>query len=372
MTAQQPTAPRVLRRRSDDRVLAGVASGLGDYFNVDPLLVRIVFVGLMVFGGSGLFLYLISWLLIPDERTGTSVAERFFRGGGRVVLWLLLILAGLALIAGIGGFGVGGFGGDFNAIVVGAVLIIALGAFLLRNEPDGASGQASGATVTGQSIPAGTDVAPAPVAVRRPPRPPSPLGWYVAGAALIGVGALAVVQNVTGAAIDLGQYFGLALGILGIGLLIGAFWGRARWLILVGLLILPFAWMASLISVPLEGGWGTYRYSPATGEQLLDEYRLVGGQIRLDLTDVERTTDPIDVAASVGVGEIRVLLPDDADLELDAAVGGGVLRVLGESQDGTRLEEHATLDGNGQSFVLDVEAGWGTVVVETRRTGGSE
>nr|MBA2633248.1 PspC domain-containing protein [Chloroflexota bacterium] len=50
MTTEQPTAPRLLRRRADDRVVGGVASGIGDFLNVDPLLIRIGFVGLMVFG----------------------------------------------------------------------------------------------------------------------------------------------------------------------------------------------------------------------------------------------------------------------------------------------------------------------------------
>ena len=59
--------PRLLRRRTSDRVLGGVAGGLGDYFNIDPLLVRIGFVGLMIFGGAGLVLYVVAWLLIPAE-----------------------------------------------------------------------------------------------------------------------------------------------------------------------------------------------------------------------------------------------------------------------------------------------------------------
>ena len=56
MTAQ-PSIPRRLHRRSDERVIAGVASGLGDYFNIDPLLIRIVLVASLVFGGLGIFLY---------------------------------------------------------------------------------------------------------------------------------------------------------------------------------------------------------------------------------------------------------------------------------------------------------------------------
>src|SRR6266542_5969129 len=59
--------PHLLRRRTTDRVLGGVAGGLGDYLNIDPLLIRIAFVGLMIFGGAGLVLYVAAWLLIPTE-----------------------------------------------------------------------------------------------------------------------------------------------------------------------------------------------------------------------------------------------------------------------------------------------------------------
>ena len=67
---------RILRRRVSDRVIGGVAGGLGDYFEIDPLLLRIAFVGLMIFGGAGLVLYVIAWLLIPGDGHDRSVASR--------------------------------------------------------------------------------------------------------------------------------------------------------------------------------------------------------------------------------------------------------------------------------------------------------
>src|SRR5687767_15933189 len=88
MTTEQPTAPRVLRRRGDDRVIGGVASGIADYFNVDPLLVRIGFVGLMVFNGLGLLIYLLGWLLIPTDTDNQSVVQRLF-GRGVAGNWLV-------------------------------------------------------------------------------------------------------------------------------------------------------------------------------------------------------------------------------------------------------------------------------------------
>jgi phage shock protein PspC (stress-responsive transcriptional regulator) len=57
---------RLYRSRSD-RMLGGVCGGLGAYFNVDPSLVRLAFVLLLVFGGSGFLLYLILWIVLPEE-----------------------------------------------------------------------------------------------------------------------------------------------------------------------------------------------------------------------------------------------------------------------------------------------------------------
>jgi len=56
-------------------MLAGVAAGLADYFDVDPTLVRIGFVVLSFMGGLAVPLYLAGWVLIPDEGAEVSVAE---------------------------------------------------------------------------------------------------------------------------------------------------------------------------------------------------------------------------------------------------------------------------------------------------------
>jgi phage shock protein PspC (stress-responsive transcriptional regulator) len=54
-----------LYRRSDDRVLGGVCSGLGNYWKVDPILIRILFLVLFFGFGMGLLVYLIMWIVIP-------------------------------------------------------------------------------------------------------------------------------------------------------------------------------------------------------------------------------------------------------------------------------------------------------------------
>ncbi|HVT42297.1 MAG TPA: PspC domain-containing protein [Acidimicrobiales bacterium] len=64
-----------LHRAVRGRMLAGVAAGAADYFDVDPTLVRVGFVVLAFMGGLAIPLYLAGWLLIPDEDGGESVAE---------------------------------------------------------------------------------------------------------------------------------------------------------------------------------------------------------------------------------------------------------------------------------------------------------
>lgn len=66
--------PGVLRRSRDDRMLFGVAGGLGRYLGVDPVFVRIAFAVLAVLGGSGVLLYLLGLVVIPEERPGEAVA----------------------------------------------------------------------------------------------------------------------------------------------------------------------------------------------------------------------------------------------------------------------------------------------------------
>jgi len=68
-------ATKRLYRIRDGRLVAGVCAGLAAYFGVDPTLVRLAFALLTVFGGAGVLLYLVAWVVIPDETDGASIAE---------------------------------------------------------------------------------------------------------------------------------------------------------------------------------------------------------------------------------------------------------------------------------------------------------
>ncbi len=56
-----------LTRSKEDQIIAGVAGGFAEYFQVDPVLVRLIFVILTLGGGSGVLVYIILWLVMPES-----------------------------------------------------------------------------------------------------------------------------------------------------------------------------------------------------------------------------------------------------------------------------------------------------------------
>ncbi len=66
---------RRLYRSESDRKLGGVAGGLGDYLGIDPTLIRLPFVLGVIFAGTGGLLYLILWLVVPEESEVVAVKK---------------------------------------------------------------------------------------------------------------------------------------------------------------------------------------------------------------------------------------------------------------------------------------------------------
>jgi phage shock protein C len=67
------TEPKKLYRSRSNRLLGGVCGGLGDFFGLDPTVVRVVFVLGALFGfGSFILLYIIMLFIVPEESTGLS------------------------------------------------------------------------------------------------------------------------------------------------------------------------------------------------------------------------------------------------------------------------------------------------------------
>jgi len=74
----EPTK-RITRSRTD-RVVAGVAGGLAAYFNIDPTFVRLAFVVLALLNGFGALLYLVLWLIVPNDSALVDVGPADARG----------------------------------------------------------------------------------------------------------------------------------------------------------------------------------------------------------------------------------------------------------------------------------------------------
>lgn len=58
---------KVLYRSRENRMLGGVCAGIGEYLNIDPNIIRIVWTTLAFFWGAGILLYAIAWLLLPSK-----------------------------------------------------------------------------------------------------------------------------------------------------------------------------------------------------------------------------------------------------------------------------------------------------------------
>ncbi|MDN8594847.1 PspC domain-containing protein [Corynebacterium sp. P4_F2] len=63
-----PPASRKLYRSVNDRMISGVCGGIAETYGIDPVLVRVLFVAAFLLGFSGGLIYLICWIVIPDQR----------------------------------------------------------------------------------------------------------------------------------------------------------------------------------------------------------------------------------------------------------------------------------------------------------------
>jgi phage shock protein PspC (stress-responsive transcriptional regulator) len=127
------TQPRRLQRSSSDRVLAGVAGGLGRYFGVDPVIFRIGFGLSLFFGGLGALAYLLLAVFVPTDGDPDR-AQRFGRRLQGLGFWRALGLAAIAVLVLGGLFALAG--GAAFAVALGwgvpvAIVIIAIGALLV-------------------------------------------------------------------------------------------------------------------------------------------------------------------------------------------------------------------------------------------------
>ncbi|GAA3442638.1 PspC domain-containing protein [Planomonospora venezuelensis] len=77
-----------LRRTRNGRIVAGVASGLGRYIGVDPNIIRAALAVASFFGGFGVAVYAIGWLLLPDEDSDRSIVQDLLEKNKDNPVWL--------------------------------------------------------------------------------------------------------------------------------------------------------------------------------------------------------------------------------------------------------------------------------------------
>src|SRR3954452_7105062 len=129
-TPTQDPGPRRLLPSRRNKVVGGVSGGLGDYFNVDPVVFRILFAVTTLIGGAGLLAYVIAWIVGPqDDGSGRPVEGHSV--GRRIGLAILVVIGAsaafvLAAALLVGSAWAAAAGGALGI----AIAVIALGAIL--------------------------------------------------------------------------------------------------------------------------------------------------------------------------------------------------------------------------------------------------
>jgi phage shock protein PspC (stress-responsive transcriptional regulator) len=310
-TEPQPESPgrrgkRLIRSRSD-RMLGGVAGGLGTYFDVDALIFRIAFGVSVFFGGLGAVAYLALLLFVPSEEDDGTIGEAPFQRSRAIAIaaavGIFIFLASWGIFDG-DPFWFDGpwfFGGPLFVIAIVAALF-----YLLRRDRDE------------RTSPRGILATVA-----------------IALAATVGLSVLALAAAWAGAT-GSGEAVAGVIITIGVLLVIAAFRGGARWLVIPAVaLALPLSAVAAA-DVSFDGGIGQRDYEPAGVASIPDDgYELGMGQLNIDLRSIDWRPDTIvDLRADLGVGQLNVAVPESVCITGDLDVGAGAVEVGGEDVDG--------------------------------------
>jgi phage shock protein PspC (stress-responsive transcriptional regulator) len=335
----EPPPPRRLERPKDDRMLAGVCSGIARYFGVDPTIVRIVAVGLTLLGGAGALLYIAAFLLMPEEGApgpALNLSARSGRGQAATVLGVIVILvAGFAAVA-VAGAVIGWVLFPFAFLLLAGLFTWWLAS---GERPEGSAGQilARSALGVGLLILCGS--------------------LALAGAFAAGTGSGAV-----GA--------GLVIGA-GVVLAVAAFVRPARWLILPALSLGLAAGFVTAAGINLDGGVGQREYSPASADQIRGKYQLGVGELVVDLRNTNLPPGDRRINVDVGVGHALLVVPDNVCVTTEGRVGMGAIDVFDSTRGGIDVDrqDSRTAPPGTPRIVLHGDVGMGLLEVAHTRSG---
>jgi hypothetical protein len=213
--------------------------------------------------------------------------------------------------------------------------------------------------------PSATASASAWLAPARPPKPRrerSHLGLLTFSALLVAVGVAALLD--AAGTVDLSLQAGLAVALLvvGAGLIAGAWYGRSRGLIALGLLLTLLASFVSIVDVPMRGGTGDVTWRLTSADELAAGYHLRAGSAVLDLTAVPFGEQVRTVDASVGFGQLTVVVPDGVSVRVTGHIGAGDALIFGQQQNGFDLDIDSADDAAPQ-LVVTTHIGFGELQV---------
>jgi phage shock protein PspC (stress-responsive transcriptional regulator) len=409
---------RALRRSRSDRVVAGVCGGVARGLGIDPLLLRVLIVVLTIFGGAGVVLYALGWLLLPvddgEPSLGTQLAHRHTARPSSQKLLLALVLAAAVVLGVLSAFR------SWDGPLLLSLAAVGFVVYLLRqpappalvggvpaagvaapgmvgsastpgSTPGSAAGFAAGSTAgtgsaTGSRGPATATAVPPwqgppgqPPAPGQPPVPPPPapprersmLFGLTLSAALVALGVLAAV-DVAGADLPHGAYPALALTVVGLGLLVGAWRGRARGLAPIGI-VLAIITLAAALTSPWQDRFDRsddvdLTLRPTSVAELPANAEYSTGQVRYDLTAVPFEGRSARLGAQIGFGEIVVTVPRTVDVTVHARTGVGAVELLSAGSRGGFGTERTITDvgpdgPGGGTLDLDLQAGFGHLEV---------
>jgi len=399
---------RVLRRSRTDRVGAGVAGGLGAYFDVDPVIFRVLFATSAFFGGAGVLAYLLAWGAIPEEGTQHAAVDGWVRAlrARRVPFWLVLVVAGLLFWAIAFSWWVPRPFFPLMGVVVIAVVFLAF-----RTRRHGGTGWVSpDAGTRGASTTAAPTSAPDPASVPvdltkrtadsdtaafpnppAPGAPPAPAwldearAWMaesreqrrirrarampvriaVVATLILTLAVLALVDATTG--IWFAVYFWAVLGIVLVGLLAGLVLRRPHWStapLLIPAIIGLIAFGGSRAS--LHDGIGDTTWTPVSSPA--SSYRLGIGQGTLDLRSLQPQDGPRTIDVTLAAGQIRIVAPRSMKLTVESHVHIGNVEVehhgIDHAHGGVGLSRTVRFDdgtSSGQPVTVDVHIATGNV-----------
>ncbi len=350
-----------MQRSRSNGMVGGVCAGAARYLDLDPVVLRIAFVVLTFVGGAGLILYLAAWFFLPTE-DGPSVAAEWFNldeNEERVRVGGLVVAAVVAVLSVVGD---AGWGFPWWIVPVGILFLVFV---VLPNRRRDRRIAESVGTPAEPDYGVAFAQAKADEATRkawaraREPRSNALLGLTVSVTAI----AMAVTRLVADAngGTPWTTYVAVALAIVGLGLVISTFFGHGGPLIPIGIVLAAVLTVGSALP-SLRVGEQVER--PTTAAAVDAEYVHGIGKVELDLTDVSNPQALLGRTVTIdsGIGETRVIVPDDLDVAVDAELKAGEITVFDRKTNGTDNQLDVPAD-SARHLTIDIEHRLGTIEV---------